>query len=351
MKILTASARVLALIVSFLGAVEVSYASPKVVTDLCPEMFHSWTSSNASGVINDDKGYSLYNLNASTPHVYGNSSVVSTLFADLSEYSLLEIVATEGAPRLLFNRDFDDTTDPDHLIAIPDYQEQTDAYQTMVENEDGTRTYTINLARIVSDRGYAHLHAIKGAYWTNVVVSSIKLIQYDANDFPQVVRHLSGDQANGQVVVCDLSERMFHMWTSSYADAKISDEKGYAAKNYNIPTSLVYGNSMVQPELYADLSEYSSMMIIASEGAPRVLLNRDIEDNMEPEHLIQIPTNEEQTARYQTIVDNEDGTNTYIIDLAKVVEDRGYAHLHAIKGAHWVNVVVNEIKLTRKVEK
>ena len=82
-----------------------------------------------------------------------------------------------------------------------------------------------------------------------------------------------------------------------------------------------------------------------SEGEPRFLLNRDIKDGQNPDHLINIPNDEGQTAAYETKVDNGDGTTTFTIDLAKIVEEWGYAHLHAIKGANWADVTVVSMKL------
>ena len=61
--------------------------------------------------------------------------------------------------------------------------------------------------------------------------------------------------------------------------------------------------------------------------------------------MIAIPDNADQTAAYQTTKDNGDGSTTYIIDLAKIKADKGYVHLHAIKGANYTKVTVKSMKL------
>ena len=113
----------------------------------------------------------------------------------------------------------------------------------------------------------------------------------------------------------------------------------------NEPTGQPYGDPGVNN--YIDLSGYKTLVVTVSDGAPRFLLNRDEPEGQNPDHLINIPNDEGQTAAYQTSVDNGDGTTTYTIDLAKIVADKGYAHLHAIKGANWADVTVVSMKLTK----
>ena len=45
------------------------------------------------------------------------------------------------------------------------------------ENE-GETIWTVDLAQMVKDKGYAHLHSIKGANWANCTVTSMKVEGY-----------------------------------------------------------------------------------------------------------------------------------------------------------------------------
>ena len=113
----------------------------------------------------------------------------------------------------------------------------------------------------------------------------------------------------------------------------------------NESTGQPYGDPSVNN--YIDLTAYKALVVVASDGVPRFLLNRDEAEGQDPDHLINIPNNADQSAAYQTVTENEDGTKTYTIDLAKIVEEKGYAHLHAIKGANWAEVTVVSMKLTK----
>ena len=97
------------------------------------------------------------------------STVNHDRFADLSAYNTIELTATEGEPRLLFNRIENEGT------VFAEVPRDKDKYETVVDNGDGSKTYIINIEAIVAEYGFAHLHAIKGANWTNTTVTEIKL--------------------------------------------------------------------------------------------------------------------------------------------------------------------------------
>lgn len=143
-------------------------------TDLTRDMFHHWTSPAADATIEND-GWCEYVIGESTGMPYGNGNVDEFEYANLAEYSVLEVTATEGQPRFLMNRDEHEGQAPDHLIAIPNDADQTAAYHTVVANEDGTTTYVVDLAKINEKYGYVHLHSIKGANWANVTVTKMVL--------------------------------------------------------------------------------------------------------------------------------------------------------------------------------
>ena len=115
-------------------------------------------------------------------------------------------------------------------------------------------------------------------------------------------------------------------------------------------TGLPYGDGSVINR--ADLSQYSKLIITYTEGTPRVLLNRDKEEGqpnaVEAEsHLID-NTNSNCMTWASKYFKTEDGVLT--VDLKQLVKDKGFAHLHAIKGANYGNVTITsmEVELAAK---
>ncbi len=143
-------------------------------TDLTQEMFLEWDS--ATEPTTSKNGYGALELNVSSGLPYGNGNVSWLLYADLSAYKKLIVTVSEGAPRFCFNRITEQGQDtPDgvdsEMIDIPNKAWGTERYQTVEGN-----VYTIDLAKIVADQGYAHLNCIKGANWANVTVTSMQLV-------------------------------------------------------------------------------------------------------------------------------------------------------------------------------
>ena len=144
-------------------------------TDLTPEMFFQWT--DWTDAEPTASAYCEYKIDEASGQPYGDPSVNN--YADLSEYATLEVTATAGSPRFLFNRDvaegqWSETEADSHLI------DNTKGgwsakYFTSTDNGDGTTTYVVDIAAIVADKGFAHLMAIKGANWADVTVSEMKL--------------------------------------------------------------------------------------------------------------------------------------------------------------------------------
>ncbi len=114
-----------------------------------------------------------WGIGTSTQNVYGDMSVKN--FADLTLYSKLILTVSEGTPRVLFNRTKDEgqcgaTIEESYLVDIPNGAWCTEKYQSV----EGS-VYTYDLKAIAKDFGFVHLHAIKGASWTNVTVESAEL--------------------------------------------------------------------------------------------------------------------------------------------------------------------------------
>ncbi len=119
-------------------------------------------------------------LNESTGQPYGDPSVNN--YSDLSNYTKLIITSTEGTPRIMMNRDqadgqYSDTESDSHLIEYPKCAGGWAGKYFKSETVDGVMTITVDLKAISKDKGFAHLHAIKGANWQNTTVTSMMVEQ------------------------------------------------------------------------------------------------------------------------------------------------------------------------------
>ena len=113
----------------------------------------------------------------STENPYGDPSVIN--YADLSLYSKLIVTVSAGTPRFLFNRDVDEgqwaeDEEESHLI-----DSNRGGWCSKYFSVNGN-TYTVDLKMMVKEKGFAHLHAIKGAYWANVTVVSME-VEYNTS--------------------------------------------------------------------------------------------------------------------------------------------------------------------------
>ncbi|MBR1548058.1 MAG: hypothetical protein IJ637_04970 [Prevotella sp.] len=149
-------------------------------------------------------------------------------------------------------------------------------------------------------------------------------------------------------VIVSLQEVPFCVWDGWLADAQPTATAGCAWEIGN-PTGLPYGDGNVIN--YSDLSAYSKLVVVATEGTPRFLLNRDVNEGQwnadeSQSHLIEYPK-DGWSSKYFTAEPNDDGATVYTVDLAQIVLDKGFAHLHSIKGANWANVTVTSMELVQ----
>ena len=255
-----------------------------------------------------------YVLNSSTGQPYGDAGVNN--YADLSGYSKLVVTVTEGTPRFLFNRtEADGQCSQDEsqakLLEYPNFG-WTDRYFTKEGN-----VYIVNLQKMMADKGYVHLHAIKST-GGNVTVESMTLY-------------------GTPLTTADMHR--YNSWTNPNEGIKSTGTYNYIlGRNVEQP----YGDPAVNA--YVDLSAYKKLVVTMSSGTPRFMFNRDADEgqwneNENQSHLIEYPK-DGWINHYFT----KEG-NTYIVDLEKMVNDKGYAHLHAIKGANWQNVTMERIEL------
>lgn len=147
-----------------------------VSTDLTTGMYHRWTAAK-DGEISTQQAWCDYVLNESTSMPYGNGNVDELEYVDLSQCYKLEITATEGAPRAMFNRFVANGTVNNEF--------PRDGYDATITNQDGSTTYVVKIGAIVEAQGCAHLHAIKGANWAPTTVTSIKIYATSEDKFPE----------------------------------------------------------------------------------------------------------------------------------------------------------------------
>ena len=277
---------------------------------------YTWSDGSATATHGDvfSGSYTLYEP---TQEAYGDGAVSWVHYADLSEYSKLVVTVTSGTPRFLFNRTenngaYSDNEADSKLLEYPK-NGWTDRYFTREGN-----VYTVNLQKMVAEKGFAHLHAIKGANWQDVTVESMQLYG------------------------TPLTDKMMHNWNGYGSGSSQTGHDGTYFYVLGRSTDQPYGDGAVND--YADLSEYDKLVVTMASGTPRFLFNRTEADGKcnadeSQSKLIEYP-NYEWCNRYFT----KDG-NTYIVDLEKMRTDKGFVHLHAIKGANWQSVNVDRMEL------
>ena len=167
-----------------------------------------------------------------------------------------------------------------------------------------------------------------------------------------VVCLLSGISVNAETI--SLQDVPFCTWDGWGADAKSTGSAEFAWV-VGEPTGQPYGDSSVKN--YSDLSNYSKLIVVATEGTPRIMLNRDVDEgqfdgNESNSHLIEYPKCIGTWAeKYFTSANGEnEGEIVYTVDLKALVKDKGFAHLHAIKGANWANVTVLSMVVERQAK-
>ena len=158
--------------------------------------------------------------------------------------------------------------------------------------------------------------------------------------------------ANVKAELISLEEVPFCTWDGWGADAKSTGTAG-CAWVIGESTGLPYGDSGVKN--YADLSNYSKLVVTVTEGTPRILMNRDVDEGQYSEdesqsHLIEYPKGGWVNKYFSSVAGENEGETVYTVDLKQIVKDKGFAHLHAIKGANWSNVTVVSMMVDRQAK-
>ena len=162
----------LALLAMAFGAVN---ANADETISLQEVPFTTWSDYGAAGSAGDPADC-LWVIGEGSTNVYGDPSVING--ADLSLYTQLVIRYTEGTPRVLLNRDvaegqWNADEAQSKLIEYP-----KDGWsQKYFNNNTEEGILTVDLKSILKDKGYVRLHAIKGANWANVVITSMEVVR------------------------------------------------------------------------------------------------------------------------------------------------------------------------------
>lgn len=178
-------------------------------TDLTKEMFFHWDAADAAAKAVEASNCD-YNVGTATAQPYGLSTVDHDRFADLSGYKTIEVTVTDGTePRLLFNRTENQGT------VYAEVPRDAAKYEKVYDNADGSKTYVIDIAAIVAEYGFAHLHAVKanGFGGVTTTVTAMKLgYEGEQPALPSIVDAIDGIAAgaavkdgkyfiNGQIVI------------------------------------------------------------------------------------------------------------------------------------------------------
>jgi hypothetical protein len=146
-----------------------------------------------------------------------------------------------------------------------------------------------------------------------------------------------------------LQDVPFYTWDGWTAEAKITGTAN-CAWVVGKASDMSYGDSNVKN--YADVSSYTKLIITVvqgTEGSPRILMNRDENNGQWNEdetqsHLID-NTKEGWSSKYFS----QEG-NAYTVDIKQLVADKGFAHLHAVKGADFGNVTIESMILEYELD-
>ncbi len=163
--------------------------------DLTADMFHTWTWYDATAEITGDPGCA-FALNQNTQMVYGDANVMYTNFADLTGADVLVLVVSTGTPRLLFNRPDPPAGGSDShggTIPVELNNDSNTQWWTVTTNDDGTKTYVVDIKGITAEYGYCHLNAIKGANWQDTNVLSIQ-IGYGIGNEPEAIESVNTEK-------------------------------------------------------------------------------------------------------------------------------------------------------------
>lgn len=152
------------------------------VTNLLDVPFQAWTAfvnGDPTGVSGRFESH-INEAVAGGGAAYGDGAVID--YADLSAYEKLIITTSAGTARMLFNRDIDNgqcsgTESESHLIDNTNAECMTWASKYFKNDTvENNVIITVDLALMVKEKGYAHLHVIKANWGQDLVLTSATLV-------------------------------------------------------------------------------------------------------------------------------------------------------------------------------
>lgn len=361
--------------------------------NLTADMFKAWNKADAADAVTTGTATCNYILFTATDLPYGESGVGYLHYADLSSYTTLYVIATEKRPRFMMNRDVNEgqwnaNEGDSHLI-----DNTKGGWSAKYFSNEGS-VYSVNLALLAEEKGFAHLNTIKVEGWQATdIIKGMYLYRTpdplqsekddllaeinrgkNVNTFARTAASVTAlsdaisageTELSNKAATAESLVAAKNAITAAIAGLKLQDgytnlTKEMANDNVdyvlNSSTGQAYGTGGVDMNTYAELNEFDQFVVLASVGKPRFCMNRltangQIGADLESSNMIDINTQGDYagytwaTTKYQTI----DG-NKYTLDLKKIAEDwNGLARLHAIKGANYNNVTVTDMLLYRTV--
>lgn len=194
-------------------------------SNLTAEMFQNHTAQGQPGT---GAVWCAYDVFKSTGMPYGDGNVFWLNYADLSAYEKLIVTTTSGtgSPRFCMNRTENyaqDNNDPATTkfidIAIGNGKWGADAYLT----KDGN-VYTIDLKKMVEERGIAYLHSMK-TVGGNITVTGMYLYKYEPLAEDQMPQELTFPDYNNEPVASYTTE-----WTAD-VEGKVWTLNGFNNQN------------------------------------------------------------------------------------------------------------------------
>lgn len=162
----------------FAGFGSASAQDEEEPVELTKEMFHVWDGVGNDALPTDEKCYIDWKIGAGEAIangavMCGTSTVTETIYADLSEYSKMEIIGQGASPRIMFNRTVKEGQQADGgMIEIKDRKFDEDGSIIIDLKKDLIRTVP-NQEPTVDD--YAHLVAIKVPWGAELTIDNIYL--------------------------------------------------------------------------------------------------------------------------------------------------------------------------------
>jgi len=169
---------------------------------------------------------------------------------------------------------------------------------------------------------------------------------YDFNDGQKDIQYKGYKKATVKTVEVDLTKEEFYKWTATDGTGTSSEDLGsgvvcgYEIGKESTQGTAVYGLGSVNGFCYADLSDCQKMTVSTTgKGGARFLFNRVGAEGA----LLEINA----AGDYCTVKEESDGSKTWVIDIAKIVAEKGYCHLNTIKVNSGDPTTFNSIKLDR----